>query len=144
MKNTPPPLPWPAGDHGEYSVVHLVTEMCRMTNTNQVFSRTQPESKQDHDILMTWPGGGIEHTAFVLLTEAVRREVRTTLLVRMSNDVEFRSKVLNGEADGLKGGIAANVQEVMGRTIEMIVEDATEECLRSVSGSRGPGSLKSG
>lgn len=93
---------------------------------------------------MKWPGGGIEHIAFVLLTEAVRREVRTSVLVRMTNDHEFRDKVLAGQAYNLKGEVAETVREVMARTIKLVAEDAVEECLRSVDGGRGPGSLENG
>lgn len=56
----------------------------------------------DHTIVsgakaaLTWPGAGMPQVSMAMLTETVRHEMKHQIILRMSNDPEYRAKVQGG------------------------------------------------
>lgn len=132
----PPPLPWTPGVHADHSVVRLVMEIVRLDN-GQVFSRMTPASDGDNNLLLQWPGHGLEQVGFATLVEAVRREARTSVLVRLSNDPEFRGSVFSGHGIEFADDLASVVETVISKNLARLSRDAVIEVLRAIESGGG-------
>ncbi len=45
---------------------------------------------------LQWPGAGMPQVSMAMLTETIRHEAKHQILLRMSNDPEYRAKVQGG------------------------------------------------
>lgn len=59
---------------------------------NRIWSVHQFRSPSDEQKAFHWPGGGARQLAYAFLTEALRREAYTSILVEMSKDKDFLKK----------------------------------------------------
>ena len=130
-----PPGPWSKGDQGMYSMAVVEVEVCRDA-FGRVFSNHHPQEDADKDLVLTWPSGGQEQIAFALLAEASRREALLVMLVQMTKDKAFLSKMLalpEAEREKRMQDMAKALRMQMNRTVARIAEDVIREAFHNVT-----------
>lgn len=80
-----PPKPWAQGVHPTYSAFRLIVNVCQDEFGN-VWSDHEFATPEDEETAQGLRQGGVLQIAHALLTEAVRREVFTTILVKLSQN----------------------------------------------------------
>lgn len=115
----------------------LVIEICR-TELDHVYSRTLPLEESDHQTLAEWPGHGLGHVSFAILTEAIRREVRYSVLVKMSHDEDFKNRVLSGDTQDALDEMSDVVKGVIQKHMDLVVDSAIQECFHTLLGADNP------
>jgi hypothetical protein len=132
----PPPRPWKKGKHPDHEVVEIVIEICRDEH-GRVFSSHRPLEESDEEVALGWPSGGMEQTAFALLTEAVRREAVLQVLVLASHKPELLLRLRDEKGEGrqkLLADVRERLKMQMNGTVARIAEGALEEAIRAISG----------
>ena len=76
-----------------------------LDDDGRIWSVHQFKSPSDEQKTFHWSGGGARQLAYAFLTEALRREAYTSILVELSKDKDFLKKY-NGADDkeGQDGG----------------------------------------
>lgn len=132
----PPPPPWEKGTHEDYSSLVIEIAVCRDAR-GRVFSRHALQDALDHETAMKWPGGGQGEVAFALLVEAVRREALLGLLVALTDDPDFATKIdaLDPEEREAKmGELVVNLRSQMDNVVARLARGALEEAVLTVTG----------
>jgi len=128
-KPVPPPRPWKKGRDGSYETVVVEVHVCR-DEYGRVWTDHNLQEELDTEIALTWPSGGQEQLAFGLLTEAVRREAMLEMLILLSKDRQYVTKLLaEGEEKTAEqlNEVVKRLQVQMNRTIKLIAEAAVRE-----------------
>ena len=128
---SPPPAPWKTGrteptkDQAGYEALAIEVHVA-MDDLKQIHSYHNLVTPEDQAVAMSWPGGGQEHIAYALLTEATRREAILAVLVNMTNDTEFLARVdamAPEERDDLYNEFALKICLQMGKVAQKIARD---------------------
>lgn len=86
-----PPKPWAPGKQPTYTSFRLVVNVCQDTFGN-VWSDHEFATPEDEQVARGLRQGGVLQIAHALLTEAVRREVFTSILMKLSQDPTLLSR----------------------------------------------------
>ena len=129
-----PRYPWKKGTHEDYECLVIEVEICRDA-IKQVYSSHRPQTQADQDLAMTWPGGGQEHIAFALLTEAARREAILALLMNMTHHQGFLAQLQGMEPEHLDAKLAEiteSVLSLMGKLAQEIMPEVVRGAYESM------------
>lgn len=130
----PPPYPWIKGKHPDHEVVIVEVEVCKDEH-GRVFSAHKLQAEEDESLSMEWPTGGQQQVAHALLVEALRREAVVGLLLRLSKDPEYLTK-LSGMSEEERGqevtGMAGAMLRVVGQSAHSMAESIVKEALASM------------
>lgn len=130
-----PKTPWKKGQQDGYSMAAVEVQVC-YDDLKQVYSQHEPQSDEDRELLMSWPGGGQEHVAFALLCEATKREAMFSMLLNMSNKPEFIARLQgmsDEERDAAFEEMSVAVMATMGETVRRIAKDAVAAAFEDVA-----------
>ncbi len=112
----------------------LTVNICLGPN-EEVLSNHNFASSEDSEIAKQWSGGGLRQVAHALLTEAVRREAFTSLIVKMSADPEYLQNYLKAtpeERKALETEMSVLVQEVLTRNLQKMTLPSTQEAFQMI------------
>lgn len=115
-----PKYPWKKGKHDEYTCFVVEVEVA-VDQAGVPWSAHRLQDQQDHDLTRDMPSGGLEYVAYALVQEAVKREALLQVLLKVSNDSEFKGNLLNSQETP-----AALVEEVTVAMME-VIKSATRE-----------------
>jgi hypothetical protein len=88
--------PWTKGIHRDYTAFVMEVHVCR-DRVGVIRSFRCLQDARDEEAASALPGsGGMEEGAWALLTECARAETLLQVLVKLSNDVEFHKKIVQG------------------------------------------------
>lgn len=79
---------WDKGQHQDYDIA-VIEVLVRRDHTGRVTATHQAQSELDHEILASWPSGGLEQVSFSLLAEAIQREALLEVLLYASRNPTF-------------------------------------------------------
>lgn len=102
----------------------------------QVYSQHEPQSEGDRELLMSWPGGGQEHVAFALLSEAAKREALFSMLLNMSNKPDFIARLegmTDEEREAAFEELSVAVMATMGETVQRIAKNCVKAAYQEVT-----------
>ena len=131
----PPERPWTKGKHEDHEVLHLVLEICQDSH-GRVFSHHRPEEPVDANMAFSWRSGGLEQTAFALLTESVRREAVLEILLLASNKPDLYKRLLDAKGkdrETLIADLTKRLEFQLQGTISKLSEGAVEEALQAIT-----------
>ena len=126
-----PIKPWAKGSFPEGEGVILEVWLCRAP-TGQMFAMHRPQSREDHEMLMSWPSGGLEQAAVGLLTEAVRREAILDILIKETKEPGFIQELTEmepGDRDAWAQEMAEQLQALLGKTVKDLAPGAFKDAL---------------
>lgn len=86
-----PARPWVTGKNAEYTCFHL--KVIILEKNGGVLSDHEPESDLDREIAMTLNSGGLQQSAFAMLSESMRLQSRYAILSKITDDPEFMKKI---------------------------------------------------
>lgn len=112
----------------------LTVNICLGPN-GEVLSNHNFTSSDDSETAKQWSGGGLRQVAHALLTEAVRREAFTSLIVKMSADPEYLQNYLKAtpeERKALETEMSIKVQEVLTRNLQKMTLPSTQEAFQMI------------
>jgi len=131
----PPSRPWTKGKHENHEVVHILLEVCQ-DRQGRVFSAHRPAERADEELALSWRSGGMEQTAFALLTEAARREAVLEILLLASNKPDLFKRLQEAEGEereSLITDLTRRLEFQLQETITKLSEGAVEEALLAIS-----------
>lgn len=112
-----------------------LTVNIRLGPNGEILSNHNFTSSDDSEIAKQWSGGGLRQIAHALLTEAVRREAFTSLIVKMSADPEYLQNYLKAtpeERKVLETEMSVLVQEVLTRNLQKMSLPSTQEAFQMI------------
>lgn len=125
---------WPNGQHENYDAF-VIEVGVRRDHDGKLQSYKRLRSDADWETTQKLgPGGGLEEGSWALLTEAARTEAMLQLLVKLSNDPEFKRKITAAESapEDLIEKLAADTLEITHRVLKEIVSDVARETIQQV------------
>lgn len=129
-----PPYPWKKGHQESYSC--FVVEVEVAVDLNGVpYSTHKLQDNRDMKTCSTLKAGGMEATSHAFLTEFVRKEAFYQVLVKLSNDPDFKEKLLFGTEDELaqiEGDITSAMMGFVREAVQALAPDAAREALALV------------
>jgi len=132
--------PWPKGVYPTYSAF-VIEVGVRKDRTGGIQTYKRLQGAQDLAVTETLgPSRGLEEGALALLTESVRTEAILQLLIKLSNDPEFKEKLSGAESapDELIEKLADDTLEQIQRSIAKMVPGIAREATEHVqNGLRG-------
>lgn len=80
------------------------------------------------------PGGGLEEGSLALLTESARTEMMLQMIVNISNEPEFKEKLVGAETapQDLIEKLTANTLKQMNQALEKMAPDLAREAVEQV------------
>ena len=135
-----PPKPWEPGTQPTYTAFQMVVNICQDEFGN-VWSDHDFLTPRDEEISTGLTQGGVPQVAHALLTEAVRREVFTSLLLLMSRDPAFLAHWMAADAvrkKGMEAQVAAAALHVITQTANKMISGATAGVLTMMSQGMPP------
>jgi len=91
-------VPWTKGTHPDYSAFVIEVHVRKDAETGALRSLHRLQDEQDVEVTATLtPSGGMAEGSWALLTEAIRAEALLQLLLKLSNDAEFKEKMESAE-----------------------------------------------
>lgn len=130
----PESVPWSKGIHPDYSAFVLEIHV-RKDKAGGIHSARQLQDAGDEQALSHMSTtGGMEEAALVLVTEALRAEAMLQLLVKISNDAEFKAKITAEDADvgDLIENLSKDTLEQVRRELEKLGPRIAEEAIHRV------------
>lgn len=125
---------WANGQHPTYDAF-VIEVGVRRDHDGTVQSYKKLRSESDFETAQKLgPGGGLEEGSWALLTEGVRTETMLQLLVKLSNDPEFKKNLMAAEnaPEDLIEKLAADTLEVTQRVLKEIVPGLAREAIEQV------------
>jgi len=130
----PDPTQWTKGTHEDYSAFVLEVHVCK-DKTGALRTRRSLQDGVDHAVVESFgSSGGLEEGAMALLMEAARAEAMLQLLVKLSNDSEFKEKIAGdaGPDDELIEKLSKDTLEQLRRGLETVVPSLAQETVHLV------------
>lgn len=130
----PEPMQWTKGKHDDYSAFVLEVHV-RKDKAGGLRTRRSLQDDVDHAVVESYgASGGLEEGAMALLTEAARAEAMLQLLVKLSNDAEFKEKIAGDSApdDELIEKLSKDTLEQLRRGLETVVPSLAQETVQLV------------
>ena len=118
-----PPKPWKTGVHSEYTAFQIVMSVCQDSEGN-LWSDHDFKSWDDEEACQKLQFGGVPQVASSLLLEAVRREIFTSALVKVSGDPDFIQKWAEGgpqERSSMELAFSSAIQTSLTKTLERLI-----------------------
>lgn len=114
--------PWERGAHPGYTAFKMDVHVRR--DRDGTVSSLREIAPEDQEIAMTMEGShGMVEGSWALLTEAARAELMLQLLVKLSNDAEFKRKLASG------GEINEDLPKVLSKDTLAQMKKGLEELL---------------
>lgn len=129
--NQSPAKPWLPGKQHSYTSFRVVLNICQ-DGQGRVWSDHEFLSPEDEAVVLELPQGGVPQIAHALLTEAVRREVFTGVLIRLSQDAKYLTAWLSGDAEkrqAIEGALRDTALHVLTKTCEKMLPGAVSGVL---------------
>lgn len=140
MATAPPPTPWTKGAHPDYTAFVIEVHVCRDVEGN-VHSARKLQDEDDETAVQTMGNSqGMEEGSFGLLIEAARQEAMLQALIKVSNDEEFKEKLLSGSEiiDDLREQVTQDTLKLLWATLSRVGPSVVRETLDQVrDGLRG-------
>lgn len=140
MATAPPPTPWTKGANPEYTAFVIEVHVCRDAAGNVHSARKLQDDQDEVAVQALGNSQGMEEGSFGLLIEAARQEAMLQVLVKVSNDEEFKEKLLseNGITEDLREQVTQDTLKLLWATLSRIGPSIVTETLDQVSdGLRG-------
>ena len=130
----PEPVPWSKGIHPTYSAFVLEIHIRKDKKGDVRTGRRLQDARDEAVISALGTTGGMEEGAWALLTEAVRAEAMLQLVVKLSNDPEFKDKLVSEEValDDLIENLSKDTLEQVRRSLDALVPALARETLHLV------------
>lgn len=128
------PVPWSKGIHPTYSAFVLEIHI-RKDEKGDIRTGRRLQDVQDEAVTNSMgTTGGMEEGAWALLAEAVRTEATLQLVVKLSNDPEFKEKIESKDVnlDELIGNLSKDTLEQVQRSLDALVPALARETLHLV------------
>jgi len=128
------PPPWPKGAHDDYAAFVIEVHV-RRDDGGAMRSASGLQDDADQAVAAEMgSSGGMEEGAWALLSEAARAEAMLQLLVKLSNDAEFKAKITDDPAlsDDLIENLSKDTLEQMRRGLEALLPVMARESLQIV------------
>lgn len=133
--------PWSKGAHPSYTAFVIEVHV-RRDQSGGVRSFRRLQGPEDEDAASALPGtGGMQEGAWALLTEAARTEAMLQLLVKLSNDAEFKQKITesgNVDPDLLENLVKDTLEQIQ-RGLDEILPRVARETVSTVRDGLRPG-----
>jgi len=128
------PAPWPKGIHADYSAFVLEIHVRRDKSGDLHSARQLQDECDERTTEHMGSTGGMEEGALALLTEALRAEAMLQLLVKISNDAEFKEKVASEDVDMLDliENLSKDTLEQVRRELDKFAPRVAEEAIHRV------------
>jgi|GEM_PF-2372679 len=129
-----PSYPWTKGKQAEYTCFVIEIEVA-VDQNGTPWSNHKLQSQEDMDLTMEMDKSGQEHVAHALLMEAVKREALLEVLLKLSNDAEFKERVLDPAPDAqekLVSEVSTAMMRVVNRVTAVLAPDAARAALDMV------------
>jgi hypothetical protein len=137
------PIPWPKGKHHDY-VAFVVEVHVRKDRDGTVRSVKRLQDEQDERTTANMEGShGMQEGGWALLTEAVRSEAMLQLLVKISNDPEFKEKLLSGD-DVVTENLLNNLKKDTLEQLKKSLDEVTPHLVREATETVRDGLAKAG
>ena len=131
--------PWPKGFHPDYTAFVMEVHV-RKDKGGTVRSWRSLQSPEDHQAAEQMPGShGMVEGSWALLQEAARAEVLLLLLVKLSNDSEFKRKLTSGTEidEALLRSLSKDTLEQMKKGLGELLLPLTREAAETVRDGLG-------
>jgi len=125
---------WTRGVHSDHTTF-VMEVYVRRDKGGKVSSYRALQSPEDHQVAQTMEGShGMVEGSWALLTEAARAELMLQLLVKLSNDPEFKEKLLSGDKidEGLLGSLSKDTLQQMTKGLEELLPHLAREAAETV------------
>lgn len=129
-----PPYPWLKGKHDDYTAFVVEVEIA-VDQYGVPWSNHKLQNQSDHDITSQMKSGGMEHVAHALVSEAVKREALLEVLIRLSNDPEFKGRLQDPAPEAqenLVNEASAAIIEVFRRAAGELAPEAARAALAMI------------
>jgi len=129
-----PPYPWTKGKQAEYTCFVIEVEVA-VDQHGVPWSNHALQSPEDMALTMEMDKSGQEYVAHALLMEAVKREVLLEILLRLSNDAEFKGRILDSAREAqeeLVSEVSTAMMRVVNRVVAEVAPDAARAALDMV------------
>jgi hypothetical protein len=127
-------VPWTKGENPEYSAFVIEVHV-RKDRSGALRSFRRLQDDQDERVSASFGmTGGMEEGAWALIVESVRAEAMLQVLVQLSNDPDFKKKLVGAEGPApelIERSTAATMQ-VLRRVLDQVGPSLVEEALRNV------------
>ena len=134
MASAPPPTPWKKGANPEYTAFVMEVHVCRDAEGN-VHSARKLQDEEDESAVQTLGNSqGMEEGSFGLLIEATRQEAMLQALLKVSNDEEFKEKLLSDTdlGDDLREQVTQDTLKLLWATLSRVGPSIVHETLDQV------------
>lgn len=130
----PEPAPWTKGVHPGYSAFVVEVHVRKDESGDLRSFRRLQDERDEHTLEKMSPTGGLMEGSWALLTEALRAEAMLQLLVKISNDAEFKAKMEAGDADvdDLIENLSNDTLEQVKRGLDELVPRVAREAIHRV------------
>lgn len=126
--------PWTKGVHHDHTAFVMEVHVRKDDNGNLTSYRCLQDA-EDHQIVEKMEGShGMSEGSWALLTEATRAELLLQLLVKMSNDSEFKRKLASDPDidENLLRNLSNATLEQMKKGLDELLPHLTREALEAV------------
>jgi hypothetical protein len=134
MATQAPPTPWTKGVNPDYTAFVIEVHVCRDAQGNVHSARKLQDEEDEATVQNLGNAGGMEEGSFGLLVEAARQEAMLQVLIKFSNDEEFKEKLLSGGviADDLLAQVSDDTLKLMWATLSRVGPSIVRETLEQV------------
>jgi hypothetical protein len=132
--SAPPPYPWHKGANSDYTAFVIEVHICRDAAGHVHSARKLQDDKDEEAVQSLGNAGGMEEGAFGLSVEALRQEAMLQVLVQVSNDEEFKDRLLSGNEipPDLLEKVAEDTLKLMWATMSRVGPSIVRETLETV------------
>lgn len=129
-----PPAPWTKGINTNYTAFVIEVHVCKDELGNVHSARKLQDELDESTVQTLGNAGGMEEGSFGLLVEATRQEAMLQVLIKLSNDPEFKVKLLNQTniADDLLAQVTDDTLKLMWASLHRIGASIVRETLEQV------------
>ena len=129
-----PPYPWLKGAGNEYTAFVIEVHICRDAGGHVHSARKLQDEKDEEAVQSLGNAGGMEEGAFGLCVEALRQEAMLQVLVQVSNDEEFKSRLLTEDElpPDLLEKAAEDTLKLMWATMSRVGPSVVRETLEQI------------
>lgn len=134
MASTSPPTPWKKGVNPDYTAFVIEVHVCRDVEGNVHSARKLQDPEDEAAVQTLGNSQGMEEGSFGLLIEAARQETMLQVLVKLSNDEEFKEKLLseNEITDDLREQATQDTLKLLWATLSRVGPSIVRETLDQV------------
>lgn len=126
--------PWEKGVHADYTAFVMEVHV-RRSRDGGVTSYRCLQGPEDQKATEKMEGShGMAEGSWALLTESARAEIMLQLLVKLSNDPEFKRKLVSGDEidEGLLRSLSKDTLQQMQRGLDELLPHLTREAVATV------------